>query len=254
MHMLLMLGILTLIYFMALFLISMYRYHINRKACDVIFILADIVFFFCWNYAGFKQGWLDDGWLTLDNISPFIFTLIPLTPLFKQKFAQDAYCAIAFLNVGMFFALLVSPEHAYIFNFNTEASFIYTSEAACHLLASLYGFYLVLTDRVKLTMRSWLKSIKVMYSVITLGVVLNLIFHKSFFGMDPYGNASIYFFDIFGSFSATLTAYYLSVAVVLTLGLQASYFLEKLTAKFAIEPKTESECAEKAPEQETFLV
>ena len=252
--MLLMLGILTLIYFIALFAICMYRHHINVKICDLLFVLADLVFFFCWNFAGYQQGWLDDGWITLDNISPFIFTLIPLTFLLKDKYKHACYCAIAFLSVGMFFALLVSPEQAYLSNFNTEASFIYTSEAACHLLASLYGFYLVLTDRVKPNFSSWLRSIGVMYGVITLGVVLNFIFHKSFFGMDPYGNASIYFFDIFGSFWATLAAYYLSVAVVLTAGMQASYFIDKLTAKFAIEPKEESEAAEQTTEQETFLV
>jgi hypothetical protein len=252
--MLLMLGILTLIYFMALFLISVYRFNINAKICDAVFIVADLVFFFCWTYGGYLEGWLKDGWLTLDNISPFIFTIIPLLVFVKDKYKQFAYCAIAFLNVGMFFALLISPEHAYIFNFDTEASFIYTAEAACHLLASLYGIYLVLTGRVTVSFKSWLKSIAFMFSVITLGVILNFIFHKSFFGMDPYGHASIYMFDFFDSFFATLTAYYFSVLVVLTVGMQSAYLVEKATAKLAVHKKENEDVENSESDSEDFLL
>ena len=46
--------------------------------------------------------------------------------------------------------------------------------------------------------------------------------------MDPYGNYAIYWVNIFGSFWATLVAYYLGILVVLTLGLQSGYLIEKL--------------------------
>ena len=50
--------------------------------------------------------------------------------------------------------------------------------------------------------------------------------------MDPYGSASIYMLNIFGSFWATLVAYYFGVVLVLTLGMQGVAALDRLTTKF----------------------
>ena len=69
-------------------------------------------------------------------------------------------------------------------------------------------------------------------SIITFGVILNFIFHLDNFGMDPYGSASIYMLDIFGSFWATLTAYYFGVVLVLIVGMQSVAMLDRLTEKF----------------------
>ena len=74
-----------------------------------------------------------------------------------------------------------------------------------------------------------------MYSVIGFGVITNFIFHRSNFQMDPYGNYSIYMIDIFGSFGATLAAYLLGVMLVLTLGMQIGYWLNKSVSKIHIE-------------------
>ena len=67
-----------------------------------------------------------------------------------------------------------------------------------------------------------------MMSVIGFGLFLNYVFHMSNFGMDPYGNYTIYMIDIFGSFEATLAAYLLGVVLVITLGLQIGYVFFKL--------------------------
>lgn len=67
-----------------------------------------------------------------------------------------------------------------------------------------------------------------MYSVIGFGVILNYFFHTRNFGMDPYGDYTIYMIDIFGSFEATLVAYLLGVLVVLTLGMQIGLLFFKL--------------------------
>ena len=67
-----------------------------------------------------------------------------------------------------------------------------------------------------------------MFSVIGFGILLNYFFHTRNFGMDPYGNYTIYMIDIFGSFEATLVAYLLGVLLVLTIGMQFGYLLNKL--------------------------
>ncbi len=230
MHMMLMAGIVLFIYFFSLALICLYRDKLNIKAFNCIFVITDIIFFFCWNYSYFQRGWLDEKFMTLDNISPMIFTMVGLLYFMSDGVREHCLSAIAFLSFGMFCAMLISPEQAYLFNFTQEATFMYTSEAFCHMHASLFGLYLVVTRQIKVDFEHWIKSIVFMYSVITFGVILNYVFHRSFFGMNPYGSYGIYFLDIFGSFGATLIAYYLGVLAVLTIGWQIGRMFVRLTA------------------------
>ncbi len=231
MNMMLMLGLMTLVYFITLLLMCLYRYKINVKICNIVFIAADVIAYFCWNYSYFIKGWLDEGWLTFGNISPLMFTVIPLTLFMSEKVRSFAYSAIVCLNLGMFVAMLVSPEHAYLFNFDTEATFALACEAVCHMICSLFGIYLVLSNQVKPDNRTLVRSLIFMYSLITYGVILNFIFRRDHFGMDPYGNYRIYMIDIFGSFAATLIAYYLGVLVVQIFGVQTVALLDKYTAR-----------------------
>ena len=226
------LGIFTLIFFVTVFLMCYYRAKINVKLCNAIFIIADFIAYSCWNYAAYQKGWLEGGWLTLGNISPLMFTIILLTPFMHDRIKDYAYSAIACLNLGMFLAMLISPEHDYIFNFNTEATFLYTGEAVAHMVCSLFGIYLVLSNQVKANFKTWVKAVIFTLSIITFGVILNYVFHLDNFGMDPYGSPSIYMLDIFGSFGATLFAYYFGVVLVLTVGMQSAAALDKLTVKF----------------------
>ena len=163
MHMMHMLGILTLIFFLSVFLMCLYRNKINFKVWNTTFIMLDIAAYFCWNYAAYLKGWLEGGWMTLGNISPFMFTMIPLTLFMNDKAKTYVYSALSFLCVGMFFAMLITPNHAYLFNFNAEATFIHTSEAVCHLICALYGIFLILTKKVTADFKHWTKSIIFMY-------------------------------------------------------------------------------------------
>ena len=228
MDMMNMLGILAIVFFVSLTLICFYRDKINTKVFNIIFIIVDVIFYFIWNIGMYEEGWLNDGFETLGNISPMIFTVIPLTLFMKDSIKQYAYSAIAFLWTGMFIALFISPEHSYIFSYTIEANVLYTGEALCHMLTALFGLYLILTNQVKINIKSWTKSIVFMYSIIGFGVFLNYFFHKDHFGMNPYGGYRIYFIDIFGSFEATLFAYLLGVLLVLTLGMQFGYLMLKL--------------------------
>ena len=208
-----------------------YRTKINVRLCNTIFIVSNFLAYSAWTYAAYQKNWLDGGWLTLGNISPMTFTVILLTPFMNERIRDYAYSSIAFLNVGMFFAMIISPEYDYVFNFKTEATFIYTTEAVCHLICALYGIFLVLSKKVNVDFKRWIKSVVFTLSIITFAVVLNFIYHRSYFGMDPYGNAKIYMLDLFDGFWPTLVAYYFGVIMVLTVGYQCSYMLEKATAK-----------------------
>ena len=232
MDMTVVLGIFTFFFFVTLSIMCFYRSKINVKLCNILFLIADFLAYSAWNYAAYLKGWLKGGWMTLGNISPLMFTLILLTPFMNEKVRNYVHSAIACLSMGMFLAMLVSPEHDYIFNFNTEATFIYTTEAVAHMVCSLFGIYLVLSHQIKANFKTLVKAAICTFSIITVGVILNFIFHLDNFGMDPYGSASIYMLDIFDTFWATLTAYYFGVALVLIVGMQTVYILDRLTAKF----------------------
>ena len=122
--------------------------------------------------------------------------------------------------------MFISPEHAYLFSFYEQATVPYTGEALCHMLCSLFGIYLVLTDQVEASLESLGRACVFIYSIIGAGIGINYLFHQSLFGMDPYGNYSIYMIDIFGSFPATLAAYLVGVLLVLILGLQSAHLLK----------------------------
>jgi hypothetical protein len=173
--------------------------------------------------------------MTLENISPFIMTLIPLTLFMNDKVKEYCNSTIAFLWLGMFLALGISPEFSYKFDYNHNATLIYATEAACHLIASLYGIYLIVSGQIICDFKHWLKSVICMFSVIGFGLILNYAFHRQNFGMDPYGNYKIYMLDIFGSFGATLAAYLFGVLIVLTLGMQIGYLFNKSVSKIHID-------------------
>ena len=228
MDMMLVLGILAAVFLVSLTLISLYYDSLNTRVFNAMFLIVDVIFYFVWNLGMYERGWLDDGFETLGNISPMIFTVIPLTCFMNEKVKSYAYSAISLLWLGMFLALFISPEQAYLTSWHTEASVLYTGEALCHMWAALFGLYLILTEQVKLSFRTWVRAITFMYAVIGFGVFLNYFFHKSNFGMNPYGDYGIYFLDIFGTFEATLVAYLMGVLTVLTMGWGSAYLFKRM--------------------------
>ena len=232
MHIMQMLGVLALVFFVGLFLMCFFRKKLKNPIINPLFIIICAVFFFCWNYAAFEHGWLEDGFMTLENISPYICTVILLTPFMSETVKDYAYSAIAFLAFGMFLAMFISPEVEYLFSYHNNAKFVHVSEAACHLIMGLYGFYLILSDRVKLDLKHLCKSLAFMYLSIGFGVLLNQIFHLSNFGMDMHGSYKIYFLDIFGSFAATFIAYLFGVLGTILLGFIVGVFFPLITIIF----------------------
>ena len=94
---------------------------------------------------------------------------------------------------------------------------------------ALYGYYLILTGKVKVNSKSLGKAVVFIYASVGFGVFLNWCFHLSNFGMDMYGNYSIYFLDIFGSFAATFVAYLVGIFGTVLLGMLSARFVDWLS-------------------------
>lgn len=230
MHIMLMVLILVVIYFFSLIIIFINRDRINVKIGNLVFIILNIITFGLLNIYYYNHGGLSN-FLTLDNISPMMFTTMPLIYFMHPKVKECYLSAAALLSFGMFVAMLVNPNYAYLFNFKQQATLDYMYDSLGHLCFAVFGVYLIITKQVRISITTLKKASAWLYSIVTFGVILNFIFHRSFFGMNPYGNYSIYMIDIFGSFGATLVAYYLGIFVVLILGSQFNYLWECLMRK-----------------------
>ena len=247
MNMIHMLGILAIVFFSSLFLMCYFRKKLNHSILNPLLIFACAAFFFCWNYAAYEHGWLEDGFMTLENISPFICTAILLTPFMSDKVKDLAYCSIAFLACGMFLALFISPVTEFLKNHQYNAKFIHISEASCHLIMAIYGFYLILVGKVKSNFKSLAKAALFIYSVILFGVFLNFFYHVNNFGMNMHGGYSIYWLDIFSNFEVTLIAYLVGIFGTLLLGFATAMFLDKISKEK--EPQADADVAKVAEVQ-----
>ena len=229
MHIMYMLGIISIVFLIAMFLMCFFREKLSNPIIDPLMVGACAVFFFSWTFAMYKHNGLRNGFMTFDNISPYISTIIILTPFMSKKVKEYAYSAIAYFAFGMFVAMFISPEFEYVFNYHQDTKLIHVSEATCHLIMGVYGFYLILSNKVKVNMKTLKRASIFIYSSIAFGIFLNLVFHRSNFGMDMYGDYSIYFIDIFGSFWATLVAYLVGVFGTLVIGMLVCHFFDWLS-------------------------
>lgn len=243
MHIMYMLFIVTIVFILALFLMCIFRPRLKNPIINPLLLCATAIFLFAWTYAMYLHNG-NDGFLTFDNISPYICTVIPATAFMNKKTRDFVRPAIAFLGFGMFLAMFISPEFEYLFNYHQNTKLIHVSEAACHLIMGLYGFYLILSDKVKLTMANLTKALTFIYMSIGFVIFLNFMFHRSYFGMNMYGNHSIYFLRIFDTFETTLIAYLLGVFAVMILGFLIGLLLEKISRPLDVKSEIERILAE----------
>ncbi len=229
MHIMFMVFILVQVYFTSLIVLYLFRDKLNKNIVNLTFIILIFGSFAAQNIYYFRNGGLRN-FMTLDNISPLTFTLMPLTIVMRKEIRDCFLSMVAFFSVGMFMAMLVNPNYAYLFSFRQNATLAYAYDSLAHLFCSLFGLYLIISGQINVSIKNLGKAMAFIYSIVTYGVILNFIFHKSYFGMDPYGKSSIYMFDFFSNFYVTLVAYYLGIAAVLILGFQLGYLMEKLSS------------------------
>jgi len=237
MHIVYMLFIVTFIFLLSLLIMCLFRDKIKGNTINAIMVFSCAVFLFAWTYATYENNGLRSGFITFDNISPYICTVISVTPLMNKHVKDFARCCVAFLGLAMFIAMYVNPGASLLMNYHQNAKFIHVAEAACHLAMGVYGFYLVLSDRVRVTVKSYLKALAFMFISIGFVLFLNFIFHRSHFGMNMYGNYSIYFLDIFDTFELTLLVYLLGVFAAITVGFFACMGLDRLSREEELEIK-----------------
>ena len=147
--------------------------------------LAVIVYrsvgFYDWNFQNV---------LPVANVSPFMFTAVPVILLLPKSVRKHAYLLISLLTVGM----LLSSVLGCIYNasINYKLHFHFLLDYISHFALSLFGIYLVRTKQVDFSLKGSILSGSIIVSSAALMVILNLIFDTSFFGLSLRGKHNIY--------------------------------------------------------------
>ena len=158
------------------------------------------------------------------NISPFVFCTLPLC-LFK-RLRNFIFPMIVFLSVGIILSVEIS--HYRFINENLEYNIALSLDGLNHMLYALFGVYLVVSNQVQLSLKSFIYGCISILTIVATMILLNLIFHTSFFGLNLYGNHSIY--DIVITTSSVLSSliYVLGLIIFLFLGLLFQFLNLKL--------------------------
>lgn len=239
MSMMTMMILLVFLYFACLVAILFFHKRMNQKITIKVFVFIDLVLFIAYVINEYyRHGTFQ--FISLDQISPFMFTIIPLILVTKNKAKDIIMNTVSLLSLGMLVAMLVSPMEAFLGSYRKEASLLYWLDTLLHLNCSLFGTYLFISGTVKLKYKSLFKGVGLLYSIIMLGVSLNFIHHKNYFGMGYYSNYGIYMIRIFETYWATLVAYLLGVVLVLMLGFEYGLLLVKLNKANSIKEEANS--------------
>ena len=231
-----MLAICVFVYFALLAVILLFHNRMNPKIVNMIFIIINVILFIIYYLNEFKrQG---DRFIskTFDQISPFTFTTLPLSYLFNKKVRDAQFSCVALLSVGMFVAMLITPQQAFWAANRAESTLLFITDTLLHLNCSLFGVYLVASGQVKLNAKCFRNASIYIYSVILFVVLMNTAFHLNYFGMGPYSKYAIYMFKFFNTYWMTLLVYVLGVSVVLAIGFGSNYALYKLSRHEENEP------------------
>ena len=224
--------LLALFVFCALFVIGIYamKYFRNHKLFNAIFIAVVYVSYLLLVYTTYKTDTDPTRWNFLNtmpfaNVSPFMFSIMPLLLILPKKIKAPLYFLVCLLTVGMFFATVLgcigNALRGYRFHWHFMLDYL------AHTVLALFGIYLVRTNQVKPNGKNFIKSASIIYVVATIMLLVNVIFDKSFFGLSLNGKHNIYNMVLVDNSYLSALIYYLGVSIVLSLG----YALCKLFAK-----------------------
>ena len=160
--------------------------------------------------------WNFQNTLPMANVSPFMFSLMPILPLLPERAKKPLYLLVSLLSVGMLlsavFNCIRNAAIGYAFHFH------FTLDYLAHFALSLFGVYLVRSGQVEVRARRAVSSGALLFGVAFVMIVLNLILDTSFFGLSLRGKHNIYNNVLVSSSCLSAFIYFVGLFVVLLLG------------------------------------
>jgi hypothetical protein len=214
--------ILTLVLLCALYAAGIYfmKYIRNFRLFNVLFgclVYIPYLWLSCivYNDVGFYD-WNFQNTLPTANVSPFMFSSVPLLLILPPKAKKAVYLLISLLSVGMFgSAALGCIGNAAI---NYKFHFHFLLDYISHFALSLFGIYLIRTKQVEFHAKNCLVSASIIFGSATVMLILNLILDTAFFGLSLTGKHSIYNNVIVDNSYVSALIYYVGLLMVLLLG------------------------------------
>ena len=216
------------------------RYIRNFKLFNYLFIALVYIPYLCVCQTVYKSvgfyDWNFQNVLPVANVSPFMFSIMPLLLILPKKVKDHVYLLISLLTVGMFLSSILGC--IYNASINYKFHFHFLLDYISHFTLSLFGIYLIRTKQAKLTIKNALISSSIIFGSATVMLILNLIFDKAFFGLSLRGKHNIYNNVLVDNSYLSALLYYVGLAGVLALGFAVLTLFNKKI--FAIEKNTES--------------
>lgn len=215
--------ILALILMCALFVIGVYLMKYIRRIWLADFIFSAVIYisYICMSIYIYKTDTDPGRWnflntLPVANVSPFMFSIIPIILILPKKLKKHFHLLISLLSVGMFLSTVLGciGNAARNYNFHFHFMLDYLS----HFALSAYGIFLIRSKQVKLSFKNFVISSSILFGVATTMLILNVIFDTSFFGLSLNGNHNIYNMVLVDNSYLSALIYYLGMAVVLLSG------------------------------------
>ena len=174
---------------------------------SLMYVIYSDVGFYDWNF---------QNTLPMANVSPFMFSIMPLTWILPKGAKKYLYLLISLLSVGMLFSAISSSLYNAVIGYKFHWHFML--DYLAHLILSAWGIYLVKSGQVRLDRRDCIISGSLIVGVAALMMILNVIFDTSFFGLSLNGKHNIYNNVIVDSSALSALIYFVGLVVVLLLG------------------------------------
>ena len=212
------LVVLCLLYAACIFFMK--RMH-NTKLFNLIFIAFIYITYVCSCVYIYKTDTDPTRWnflntLPVANVSPFMFSIMPILLILPKKVKEHVYLLISMLAGGMFFSTVFNcvgnAIRCYKFHFHFMLDYL------SHFALSAFGIYLVRTKQVKVTSKNGIISGSIILGVATVMLVLNIFFDTAFFGLSLNGKHNIYNMVLVNNSYLSALIYFSGLILVLYLG------------------------------------
>ena len=185
-------SVLLLLYIAVILLMGRMK---NIKIANLAFFLVTYLFYIFYllklmSNVGYDNYYFYES-LATANISPFMFSIMPVIYFSRGKMQKYLYLLVSLLSVGMLLSPVLNAVTYAIKD--TTFGIIFVWDYIAHLSLSLWGIYLVKSGQVRLNVKDSIISSLIIFGVCDIMIVLNLIFDTSFFGLSLTGKHHIYY-------------------------------------------------------------
>lgn len=175
--------------------------------------------------------WNFQNTLPMANVSPFMFSLMPLLLILPKKIKGQLHTLIALLTVGMLLSSVLGCISNAVIHYKFHPHFLL--DYGAHFVLSAFGVYLVKSGQVKLTWKNCLSGGAWLYGVAMCMLVLNVMLDKSFFGLSLNGRHNIYNRMLVQNSYLSALIYFVGLGVVMVLGVAFCKMLNRKTSCLA---------------------